>query len=77
MDLNPKKGWEEVNFPPPLVIFSKLYIFREPWFFVTFNIIIIHICPENFIEIPQVVRKIWRFSSSVLTNFIIFFWIFL
>ena len=30
----------------------------KPWFFVTFNIIISHIFPENFIEIPQVVKKI-------------------
>ena len=28
------------------------------WFFVTFNIIISHIFPENSIEIPQVVQKI-------------------
>ena len=30
----------------------------EPWFFVTFNIILKHIFPENFIEFPQVVQKI-------------------
>ena len=30
----------------------------KPWFFVTFNIIISHIFPENLIEIPQVVQKI-------------------
>ena len=29
----------------------------KPWLFVTFNIIISHIFPENFIEIPQVVQK--------------------
>ena len=28
------------------------------WFFVTFNIILKHILPENFIEFPQVVQKI-------------------
>ena len=27
------------------------------WFFVTFNVIISHIFPENFIEIPQVFRS--------------------
>ena len=27
----------------------------KPWFFVTFSIIIRHIFPENFIEIPQAV----------------------
>ena len=30
----------------------------EPWFFATFNIILKHIFPENFIEFPQVVQKI-------------------
>ena len=30
----------------------------KPWVFVTFNIIISQIVSENFIEIPQVVRKI-------------------
>ena len=38
-------------------------------FFVTFNLFINHIFPENFIKIPQVVQKIWRFSSSILTIF--------
>ena len=40
------------------------------WFFVTFNII--HIIPENFIEIPQVVQKIWRLSLIKLAGFIDF-----
>ena len=44
----------------------------KPWFFVTFNIIISHILPEHFIEISQVIQKIWRFSSSILTIFINF-----
>ena len=30
----------------------------KTWFFVTFNIIIGHIFPENFIKIPQVLQKI-------------------
>ena len=30
----------------------------EPWFFVTFNIILKHISPENFIEFPQIIQKI-------------------
>ena len=30
----------------------------KPWFFVTFNIIISHIFPKNFIEIPQIVLKL-------------------
>ena len=37
------------------------------WFFVTFNIIISHFFPENFIEIPQVVQRVRRFSPSILT----------
>ena len=41
----------------------------RPWFFVTFNIIINHIFPENFTEIPQVVQKIWRLSLSILAIF--------
>ena len=40
----------------------------KPWIFVNFNIIISHIFPETFIEIPQVVQKISRFSTSILTN---------
>ena len=44
----------------------------KPWFFVTFNIIISLIFPENFIEISQVFQKIWRFSPSILTIFINF-----
>ena len=48
------------------------------WFFVTFNfltfnIIISHIIPENFIEIPQVVQKIWRLSLTILAIFIDFY----
>ena len=30
----------------------------KPWFFVTFNILLKHIFPENFIEFPEVVQKI-------------------
>ena len=42
------------------------------WFFVTFHIIMNHIFSENFIEIPQVVQKLWRFSPSILAIFINF-----
>ena len=52
--------------------FSKSVFSRErvkPCFFVTFNIIISHIFPENLIEIPQFVQKICRFSPSILTIF--------
>ena len=40
--------------------------------FLSFNIIISHVFPENFIEISQFVQKIPRFSSSILTIFINF-----
>ena len=58
--LGEEKG---VNLTPP-VVFPKM--------FVTFNIIISHVFPENFIEIPLVVKKIWRFFPSILTTFIDF-----
>ena len=41
-------------------------------FFGTFNIIISHIFPENFIEIPQVDQKIWGIFLSILAIFIDF-----
>ena len=44
----------------------------KPCFFATFNIIIRHIFLENFIEVPQVVRKTWRIFLSILANFIDF-----
>ena len=56
--------------------FSKTLPSRDrlkPWFFVTFNIAISLIFPENVFEISQVFQKIWRFSPSILTIFIIFF----
>ena len=55
------------QFDPP---FLHLWFFQKwvkPWFFVIFNTITSHTFPENFIEIAQVVQKIWRFSPSVLT----------
>ena len=39
-------------------------------FFVTFNAIISHIFLKNFIEIPQVVQNILRFSPTKLSIFI-------
>ena len=56
------------EFDSPPCGFSKNICSRErmkPWFFVTFNISISHIFPKNFIQIPQVVQKIWRFSPSI------------
>ena len=58
-------------------IFQKIFILQregEVLIFVTFNTIINHIPPENFIKTPEVVQKLWRFSSSKLTIFIIFFY---
>ena len=40
------------------------------WFFVTFSIIISHIFLVHLIEIHQVIRKIWRYSVSILIVFI-------
>ena len=53
------------------IVSSKLRV--KPWFFVTFKIIIRHIFPEIFIEIPQVVQKLWRISLSILAIFIDFY----
>ena len=62
----------------PSVIFQICSFYRgdKALFFVTFNIFIRHIFPENWIEIPQVVRRIWKFSSTILANFITFFFFF-
>ena len=52
-------GRDQFELPP--CGFSKNVPTKErmkPWFFVTFNIILRHIFPENFIEFPQVVQKI-------------------
>ena len=65
------------QFDPPCGFFKNVF-FREsvkPVFFVTFDIILSHIFPKNFIEIIQVVQKIWRFSPWILTfslTFLIF-----
>ena len=42
------------------------------WFLMAFNIMISDMFPENFIEIFQVVQKIWRLSLSILAYFINF-----
>ena len=59
----------------PPCVFSKMYLLkrgRNPDVFVTFNIIINHIFPENFLQISQVVQGIWRISLSILAIFIDF-----
>ena len=71
--LNPKRAGEPIW--PILWLFQNASD-RErlkPCFFVTFNIIIGCIFLENFIEIPHVVQKIWKFPPSMLTIFIDFF----
>ena len=63
--------------PPPLFQgISKKCVFHkkgESLFFVTFDIIISHNYPENFMEISKVIQNIRRFSYSQLTIFISFF----
>ena len=44
----------------------------KPWFLMTFNIIISHVFPENFIDFPHVVQKIWKNSLLILAIFINF-----
>ena len=65
------KGGGESIWPLPCG-FSKNVSSKErakPWFFVTFTIILRHTFPENFMEFPQVVQKIWRNSLTLLANF--------
>ena len=55
---NPKKAGE-VNLSP--LFFSKMFFSRhrvKPYPFVTFNFIISHMFSKNFIEIPQISRKL-------------------
>ena len=49
----------EGQFDPPVVFPNMHLLERERWFFVTFNVIRSHIFPESFIEISQVIKKIW------------------
>ena len=54
--------------PPSLLWFFKKWIFLtkgETLIFCDFSIIISHIFPENVIEIPQAVWKIWRISIFI------------
>ena len=50
----------EINLTSPYCGFSKYVIISS------------YIFPKNLIEVPRVVQKIWRFSSSILTIFINF-----
>ena len=66
----------EINLTPclPFWFFQKSIFWREGQIliFVTFNIIISHIFPENFIKNPHIVQRIWRFFPPILTIFIAF-----
>ena len=69
-DISLFKGWGGGSYG-----FSKKVFLKERvknWFFVTFNIIISYIFSKEIIEIPLLVQKLWRFSSSISTTFIIF-----
>ena len=59
---------------PPMWFFEKCIFYREgeTLVFCDFYIILKHIFPENFIEFPQFVQKIWRNSLSILAIFINF-----
>ena len=59
--------------------FSKLYRLKRGWnpVFVTFNVTISHIFPENFIDIPQAVqKKNFSYSVSYFHRCSSMFWIF-
>ena len=58
--LNPKTSWGSRFELPPCGVLKNVSSKErmEPWFFVTFHIILRHIPPENFIEFPQVTQKI-------------------
>ena len=54
---------------------KKMHLLKRGWnsaFFVASNVWS-PIFPENFIEISQVVQRIWRISLSILAIFIFFF----
>ena len=66
------RWWGQIALPCG---FSKNVCCKErvkPWFFVALNNSISHIFPENIIEIPQVVQKLWRIYLSILAIFINF-----
>ena len=59
----------------PACVFSKNVSSKErmkPRIFITFNIIISDIFPENFIEIRQVAQKLGGLFVSILAIFIDF-----
>ena len=59
---------ESVLLSEILTAFRKSVFSKEKgWSLVFLLLILSHIFPENFIEVPQVVQKIWKFSCSILT----------
>ena len=73
--VNPKTTGGRGSIWPPWG-FSKIVSSKQrlkPWFFVAFKIIKRHIFPENVIEIPQIVQKLWRISLPILAIFIDFY----
>ena len=71
-----------LQFDLPCGFSKKMYLLKRGWN-PGFLIIISHIFPENFTEIPQVFQKTWRLSLLTLAIFIDFhrffnfFWHFL
>ena len=67
---------EEVNLTPPCGfsknVSSKQWV--KPWVFMTFSIILSHIFPENFIEIPQEDMKNFSDNISYFRQFSSIFW---
>ena len=60
--------------PPYPFDFSKnFFTWEKRCLFEHFNVIMKYIFPKTFIEIPQVVWNIWRFSSWILSEY----WVFL
>ena len=54
-------------------ILSPTWFFQECAIYIEgIAVLISHIFRENFIEIPQVLQNIWRFSPSILTFSLIF-----
>ena len=66
-----KLGWINLTLP---VVFAKAYFLKrvKPLFIVTFNIILGHIFPENFIKISKDMRS-FSVNISYFHQFIGFF----
>ena len=63
-----KNSINRPDHPPPLWFLQKSIL--------TYDILIIYLFPENFIEIRQDVKNILKFYSSILTIFANFFYLF-